>query len=165
MFPHDEGFGEAENKNPSGAVSSEGFENVEHLKWDQPISPPRESARASTFAQPNGLCVVSAGWMNAKLLLIVLSRFFAHELPRAKGRVYDRGSWQRQGEKRDVANFVLEVMRAAPTFEGVAFDQRDACGDGNSLSKPRCFVSKRSAFRHACYDHTFQLELGHAGWA
>jgi hypothetical protein len=165
LFPHDEGFGGAGNKNPSGAVSSEEFENVEHLKWDQPISPPRESARASTFAQPNGLCVVSAGWMNAKLLLIVLSRFFAHELPQAKGRVYDRGSWQRQGEKRDVANFVLEAMRPAPTFVGVAFNQRDACGDGNSLSKPCCFVSKRSASRHACYDHTFQLELGHAGLA
>jgi hypothetical protein len=37
--------------------------------------------------------------------------------------VYDRGSWRRQGEKRDLANFVLEVMRAAPTFVRVAITE------------------------------------------
>jgi len=39
--------------------------------------------------------------------------FLRARLPRAKGRVYDRGSWRRQGEKRDVADFVLEVMCGA----------------------------------------------------
>lgn len=114
-FPHDEGFGEAGNKNPSGAVSSGGVRNVEHLKWDQPISPPRESARASTSPQPVGLCVVSVGWMNVLKLCIVLSHL-RMRLPQAKGRVYDLRSWRRQGESRANANFVLEVMGDALTF-------------------------------------------------
>lgn len=85
-------------------------------------------------------------------------------MPHAKGRVYDRGSWRRQGEKREVANFVLEVMHETPTFHARSDNRRDACGDGNPLSKP-FVLALREVRPHARYNHAFQLELGHARWA
>jgi hypothetical protein len=63
-----------ETKTPPEQSAREGFERFELLKWDQPISPPRESARASTSPKAIGLSAISVGWMNVFALLIVLSR-------------------------------------------------------------------------------------------
>lgn len=124
LFPHDKGFGEAGNKNPSGAVSSGGVRNVEHFEMGSAhLTSTRKRARINLAAtQWVERC---QRWLDECELADHRSfSFLRARLPRARGRVYDRGSWRRQGEKRDVANFALEVMCAAPTFAGIAFNRK-----------------------------------------
>ena len=72
LFPDDKGFGEAGNKNPSGAWAREGFEKP-NVNERQPILPPRESARMAP-PRAHGSAALISSRTNCEMLFIVFLR-------------------------------------------------------------------------------------------